>query len=30
VLNCVAFCPRQLNPRSAIARTQMMLVKGES
>ncbi|MDZ7826063.1 MAG: succinate dehydrogenase iron-sulfur subunit [Gammaproteobacteria bacterium] len=28
VLNCVAFCPRQLNPRSAIARTQMMLVKG--
>lgn len=30
VMNCVAFCPKKLNPRSAIAHTQAMLLKGDT
>ena len=30
VMNCVAFCPRKLNPRRAISKTQDMLLKGET
>ena len=30
IMNCVAFCPKKLNPRSAIAQTQAMLLKGDT